>query len=88
MSADNSFRHLYSVRPPTFAPGSHKDDATTLACTVFFVADPSSIGASSAEFAPLVRQLESQRSIAATCVLVVFDEEQDPMQVCASKKKI
>jgi len=72
------------VHPPKNAAGSHTDDAS-MECTAFFVADPSSIGASSAEFAPLVRQLESQRTLAATCVLVDFDEEQDPMQVCTLK---
>lgn len=84
MSMDKSFRHFYTVHPPPIAAGSHTDDAS-MECTVFFVADPSSIGASSAEFAPLLRQLESQRTIAATCVLIDFDEEQDPMQVRASK---
>jgi hypothetical protein len=75
MSANPFVQHLYSVHPPP------KDSPTTKACTVFLVADPSSIGASTAEFAPLVRQLEAQRAVAVTCVLVDFDDEQDPMQV-------
>lgn len=80
MSANPFVQHLYSVHPPPGAAGPEKGDATK-ACTVFLVADPSSIGASTAEFAPLVRQLEAQRAVAATCVLVDFDDEQDPLQV-------